>query len=83
MSNYQTKTSTYADGNTMVEVLLPGADKTLANYGVVHRFRAADGRSMHAWSIVSGQNGIEHRHESAVKKCASTLYRLRPGKKQG
>lgn len=75
--NYVVTTIDYVAGGIMVEVLPTGADVTLPNYGNVQRFRAANGESWHAWSLVSGQSGIQRTEDQAVKAVARAIWRKR------
>jgi hypothetical protein len=79
MPRYDIVTSEWGGSanDTMVEIRLSKASKTLPNYGVVHRFKAADGRSMHAWSLASGQHGIEHQRGAAISAAAELIYQKR------
>jgi hypothetical protein len=77
MANYTVSTNDYANGGVMVEILLAGADTTLPNYGNVQRFRAASGHSLYAWSLVSGQNGIQSSQDAAIKAAARAIWRNR------
>ena len=77
MSNYTVSTHDYADGGVMVEVLPKGADQTLPTYGIVRRTKVASGESWYAWSLVSGQNGLQRTQDAAIKATARAIWRKR------